>query len=363
MSFSVNVAADVIASTLEGFQHPKDPKDILQHVANKPLLRKLMDAKVEFGSAGPAVGTTTPANVREPVMGALMKDQSGSYAGIAGADVLVFKSSDGAIQTTCPVRWMHAGFQITHEELLYQGVHVSKDNSTKSTADDRAILFDALELKKADYMESIMFNRDQALHLDGTQDAKAIAGIASIIVDDPTLAGQTILGISSANTWWRSVSRTGVGGALPKLAYSKADQTMTETIIHDFRTLTTYGGNPDMAVGGSDAIDAIVREMRAKGMNTVTGWNDKKNNIGVKGIILPNGTELEFDPTLDRLGQSKVILAWDSSKLRLQPQRGEWGKVTNQNQPADQFVMLISTTDRGVLTCKQMDCQYKAVLG
>ena len=361
MAFNVNVAADVIASTLEGFQHPKDPKEILQHCANKPLLRKLMDAKIEFGSAGPASGTTTPANVREPVMGALMRDQPGSYAGIAGADVLTFKSSDGAIQTTCPVRWMHAGFQITHEELLYQGVHVSKDNSTKSTPDDRAILFNALELKRADYMESIMFNRELTLLLDGLQDAKAIAGLQSILSDDPTLAGATTLGISRANIWWRHVARTGVGGALGKLAYSKADQTMTETILHDVRTLRTYGGNPDNWIAGSDAIDALVREARAKGQNTVTGWADKKTNIEVAGIKIGTA-EIEYCPLMDFQGMSKTIFAWDSTKLKLRPQKQEWGKVTNQNQPADQFVMLISTTDRGVLTCNQMDCNYKAVL-
>lgn len=362
MSFSVNVAADVIASTLEGFQNPKDPQEILQHVATKPLLRKLLDAKKEFGSAGPAVGTTTPANVREPVMGALMRDQAGSYAGIAGADVLTFKSSDGAIQTTCPVRWMHAGFQITHEELLYQGVHVSKDNSTKSTPDDRNILFNALELKRADYMESIMYNRELTLLLDGVQDAKAIAGLMSILTDDPAAAGATCLGIARANIWWRHVARTGVGGALGKLAYSKADQTMTETILHDFRTLRTYGGNPNQGIAGSDALDALVREARAKGQLTVTGWADKKTNLDVTGIKIGN-IEFEYCPLLDFQGQSKTLYAWDDTKLKLRPQKGEWGKVTNQNQPADQFVMLISTTDRGVLTCNEMDCNYKAVLG
>ena len=44
------------------------------------------------------------------------------------------------------------------------------------------------------------------------------------------------------------------------------------------------------------------------------------------------------------------------------PQRNQWGKVTHQNQPYDAFVMLLSTTDMGVLTCNQMDSCYKAVM-
>lgn len=355
MAFNVNVAADIIASTLENFNDPKDPKDILQHVLNKPLLRILMNAKLEFAAAGPASGTTSPANLREPVMGKLMKDQPGFYVGISGSDVLAFKSSDGAIQTTFPVRWMHAGFQITHEELMMQGVEINKDNNTKSNGDDRVKLFDALELKKADYMESIMFARNQTLWLDGTQDAKAIGGIKSILTDDPT-AGITG-GINRVNAWWRHIARTGVGGALPKLQYSKADQTLTETINADMRQLQKYGGRINAALAGSDVCDAYEREARAKGLLTQRGWTDATTNVAVKGIKVGD-VEIEYDPTLDDMGESKRIYMWDTSRIRLRPQKKQWGRVTNQNQPADQFVMLMSTTDRGGLTARQLDCGY-----
>lgn len=355
MAFTVSVANSVTADTLEGFLQAKGAEDILQHVANKPLLRALEENKKEFTAAGPASGTTGPANVREPVMGALMKDKPSSYAGISGDDTLVFNSSDGEVQTTCPVRWMHAGFKITHEELMYQGVQIT-NNKTSSTPQDRANLLDVLELRKADYKESILFNRNKTLWLDGTQDAKAIAGIKSIITDDPTMG--TCLGINRAtNTWWRHIARTGVGAALPKLQYSKENQTLTETLNADYLTLCTYGGNPDTWLAGSDIINAIKNELRAKGQNTVTGWKDKRTDLWVKGILLDNH-EIVFDPTLDVIGESKRIYAWDSMHLRLRPQKGQWGKVTPQNQPSDQFVLLTSTTDRGVLTCNQMDCCY-----
>lgn len=358
MAFSVAVAADITAIQLEKYVSPANAADILRHVANKPLLRKLDESKMEFGAAGSAAGTTAPPNVREGVMGALMRDQPGFYAGIAGSDTLVFKSSSGAIQTSCPVRWMHCGFEITHDELLYQGIHVSKDNSTKSTAEDKSKLLELLETRKADYMESLMYSRNRTLWLDGTQDAKAIAGIKSIITDDPTVG--TRLGIDAgANIWWRHVARTGVGGALPKLVYSKDNQTMTETLLQDMRILTTYGGNPDVCLGGSDFCNAIEREARAKGQITMTGWANAKTNVDVKGVKV-GSLEIEYDPTLDQLGESKRCYMWDSNHLHLRPQKMEWGKVTNQNQPADQFVMLISTTDRGTISCNQMDCNYVA---
>lgn len=358
MAFSVSIAADVTASTLEKFFNPKDPKKILQHLLQKPTLRKLLQSKAEFDAAGPAAGSTSPANFREPVQGALMRDQPGFYAGISADDVLAFKSGDGAIQTTCPIRWMHAGWKITHEELMMQGVIISNNNRDVSapTDDDQVKLFDALQTKKADYQESIQYARNNTLWLDGQQDAKAIPGLKSILTDDPT-AGTT-LGISRANVWWRHVADTGVGNAGPKLAYSKADQTLTERLNKVINvTLPLYGGMPDTAVAGSDLIDALIKEMRAKGMNTVTGWEDKFTNVAVTGVRFGR-LNIEFDPTLDLMGEAKRIYIWDSNHLKLRTQKGQWGKVTPQNQPADQFVMLTSTTDRGVLTCNQMDCNY-----
>lgn len=357
MAFTVPVAADVTASTLEKFFNPKDPKKILQHIQNKPLLKKLLDRKEEFDAAGPAAGTTSPANFREPVQGALLRDQPGFYVGIAGASVLSFKSSDGALQTTCPVRWMHAGWQITHEELMYQGVIVTNNNKDVAapTDDDQVKLFNALQLKKADYQESIQYARNNTLWLDGTQDALAMPGMFSILTDDPT-AGVT-LGINRQNVWWRHVADTGIGNANPKLVYSKSDQSLTERLNKVITViLPLYGGKPDKALAGSDLIDALIKEMRAKGMNTVDSWEDNFD-LACTGIRF-KGLDIEFDPTLDLLGRSKRIVIWDSNHLKLRTQKGQWGKVTAQNQPADQFVMLTSTTDRGVLSCNQMDCNY-----
>ena len=358
MAFTVPVAADVTASTLEKFFNPKDPQKILQHLMNKPLLKMLQDEKMEFEAAGPAAGTTSPANFREPVQGALLRDQPGFYVGIAGASVLAFKSSDGAIQTTCPIRWMHAGWQITHEELMFQGVIVTNNNKDVSapTDDDQVKLFNALQVKKADYQESIQYARNNTLWLDGTQDALAIPGMKSILTDDPT-TGVT-LGINRQNVWWRHVADTGVGGANPKLVYSKSDQSLTERLNRVFTViLPLYGGfvRPK-ALAGSDLIDALIKEMRAKGQNSVTGWKDKFD-LEVTGVRFGR-VDIEYDPTLDLLGESKRIYAWDSEHLKMRPQKGQWGKVTAQNQPSDQFVMLTSTTDRGVLTCNQMDCNY-----
>jgi hypothetical protein len=361
MAISAATAADVVASSLENFNNPDDPKLILQGVADKPLLRDLLANKMEFDAAGSGPNATSPANYREPVQFALMRDQPGNYAGWSADDVLAFKASDGALQTTCPIRGMHAGLKINHEELSYQGVTVIDNKAGAPAKNDRVILFKALELKKADYFESLQDGRQKTLWADGTQDAKAIAGIKSIILDDPTAAGNT-LGISRANPRWRNIADTGVGGAGAALSYSKSDHSLTERLNRVILVeVPRYGGRLDTAYAGSDVIDALIKEMQAKGMNTVDGWTDKYTDVAVSGVRFKN-LNIEYDPYLDLIGEAKSIYAWDSRHLKLRPQKNQWGKVTAQNQPYDQFVMLTSTTDRAVLTCRKLDACYKGIM-
>jgi hypothetical protein len=345
MAFTVSKASDLAAFQLEKFIKPTSAKSILRHLQKRPLLRVLEEKKEEYGSG--------KDYVREGVMGALMKNQAGFYVGIEGDDVLAFKASDGGIQTQAPIRWMHAGFMITHDELLDAGIHIV-DGDTKATTEEKLELMKVLDTRLADFGESTAAMRNQMLWRDGTQDAKAIPGIFSILREDPT-AVATVLGISTANTWWRNIAATGVGGADPKLVYSKADQTLTEGLDHYFTQLCRYGGEPNVWLAGSDFVDMVKREARAKGQLTVTGWSDAKTGILVKGIQVDKYS-IEYDPTLDDLGFEKRCVCFDSNHLRLRPQKMEWGKITNQNQPNDQFVMLKSVTDRGALSANQLDC-------
>lgn len=359
MAFTIAIATNIAAEILEGYQRPKNPKDALLRVANKPLLRILMASQEPYGSAGWAAGadlTSADTNIREYILGDQMKSQSGFYHGTRGDGLLTFKSSTGGVQTICPVGHAHAGWSITHDELNAAGIHVTNNRATTTTA-ERNVLIDFLETRKAEYLESIDYMRNKTLFLDGTQDPDVYAGLKSILVDDPTAAGNT-LGVSRNNIWWRHVADTGVGGAGAKPQYSKANQTLSERIISVFKyDLPTFGGRPDACIAGRDICDALDREARAKGTLVEYGWADKMTNLAVKGIKFGD-LAVEHEPLLDEQGESKRLYAWDTRRLRLRPQREEWGKVIAQNQPPDQLVMLTSTLDRAAMTCRQMDCNY-----
>ncbi len=317
-----------------------------------------MASKEDYGSAGWAPGadlTTADTNIREYVLGDQVKSQAGFYHGIRGDGTLVFKSSPGGVQTTCPSGHAHGGWSITHDEVNAAGVHVTNNNATTTTA-ERNVLIDFLETRKAEYLEAIDYKREETLLLDGTQDADIYPGLLSILTDDPT-AGTT-LGISRANVWWRHIADTGVGGAGAKPQYSKANQTLSERIISVFKyALPRYGGRANACIAGRDMCDALDREARAKGTLVEYGWADKMTDINVKGVKFGD-LAIEYCPLLDEKGMSKRLYAWDTRRLRLRPQAQEWGKVIAQNQPPDQLVMLTSTLDRAALTCRQMDCNY-----
>lgn len=345
MAFNVAVAADMTAIQLRKYVAPDNAEDIFQHIQDKPLLVRLQEKAKEFGSG---------ANyVSEGVMGALMYLKPGFYVGISGSDVLVFKSSDGALQSQNQIGWGHCGLQITRDELLQQGVLLTQ-GKTKTTTEEKGKLLELLDTRSADFSVSAKIARNTMVWGDGTADAKLMPGLRAIIVDDPT-AVQVVCGISTANTWWRNISATGVGGADPKLVYSKADQTLTERLSSYDRQLRRYGGNPDSWFAGSDFCDGVERESRAKGMNTVTGWYDKKTNIKVKGVMVGE-YEIIYDPTLDDLGMSKRCYCFDSERTRLRPQKGQWASIEDRPEPTDQFIISKSMTDRGAMTCRQMDC-------
>jgi len=345
MAFTVADLTDNAVFLLDKFKRNKKPEDIIIHTRNKPLLRKLLDGKEEYGSG--------KDNFSEPVQGALMSDTAGMYAGVQGDDTLTFTGPANAVDTAFPFRMMWAGLQMTRDDLMKHGIDVVPNSmNLQFTAEDANKLADFMGTKQRDFEESKAVSRNAMLWGDGTGDTKAIAGLQSIITLDPT-AG-TCGGISRASGWWQHIARTGVGGALPKVSYSKAGQTLTATLDTDFRNLGVYGAVTDVWLAGGDYIDAVKSEMRAAGQQTVTGWADSKTGILIKGIKV-GSYEIEHDPTLDLLGFSKRLYAFPSSAIKLRPMKGHWDRNEARNEPADQLLYLIGTIDRGTLSQNQPD--------
>ena len=103
----------------------------------------------------------------------------------------------------------HAGISVTLTELKKDGISVTDSTTSNSVTNhsgrDKTVLVNLFQDKLDDMLEGYSRGMNDLLYGDGTADANALAGIRSIIVDDPSATGTTVGGLSTVtNTWWRN---------------------------------------------------------------------------------------------------------------------------------------------------------------
>lgn len=265
-------------------------------------------------------------------------------------------------------REMHIGIEVTHTELKQDGISVGEGGETSNhSGRDATALVNLWENKLFDFGERYSRSLNDLLWGDGTADAKAIAGIRSMLVANPTSGTVGNIDRSvQANKFWRNRARTAayaaaVGGnaALDghggdKVTSSTANGGALWQILQvEQRQLRRYGGQPDMFFAGSDFIGALETEMRANGYYRQSGF--KGSQDGAMGPVLFDGTTIQYDPSLDDLGLSKRGYWFDSRHIYLMKMQGEWRKVHTPSRPVDQFVLNRSITSTGQLVAQQLN--------
>jgi hypothetical protein len=190
------------------------------------------------------------------------------------------------------------------------------------------------------------------LYGDGTADAKAIAGIRSIVKDAPASAG-TIGGIDHvANTWWRNRSSLAI-------ATTSGGQELIALLHSEIRQLRKFGGKPSLAVCGSLFLDRLATELRANGNYSQTGFSGKQD-ISV-GEISYQGITFKYDPELDDLtitgkNPDKRCYIIDPSKMYLSYMEGEKMKKHSPARPHTSYVFYKAITTTAVLCASQVNC-------
>lgn len=256
----------------------------------------------------------------------------------------------------------HIGIGVTLTELKNDGITVvdslNSDDVKHNRGREQTALANILEDKLEDMAEGYARGMNSLLWGDGTSDAKALAGIRAFIKDAPSGVGQTCGGIAqdaAANSWWRNrvnlaVTTTATGDELMELLNS------------EFRQLTRYGGKPDLALCGSDFMERLHKELRARGQFSQQGFS-RGADIKV-GDITFGGVVFKYDPTMDDIGTTlggatdftKRCYIIDTSKLGLHYMEGEKMKKHSPARPHDQYVFYKALTTTGVLAAKQLNC-------
>lgn len=253
-----------------------------------------------------------------------------------------------------PWKLLHAGINFSMHELLKVGISIvdtaTGEGENNHSGSERQILANLLDDKIEDMMEGMERGFQTMYWRDGTQDAKAIPGITSFILDDPTSA-TVVAGIDqSANTWWRNRASLAIANTT---AAAAADQNLVTKLQSEFRQLRRYGGRPDLFLAGSAFIEQLERELRAKGNYTLEGWATKKAiDISVADVNF-KGLTIQYDPTLDDLSKSKYGYVLDTRTIYPMVMSGEDMKKHNPARPENKYVFYRAMTYVGGLICNQ----------
>lgn len=340
MALGLVVAQDLAAAILI---HYERGKAMLQTQQEKPLVKLMNENKKEF-----AAGLS---QIAENIQGTVMSDTPGFLQGYTEDDALNFNQAQNILQAKYPWKEVAASLIITFTELKKNGVTITDGQGESDHAGrDIDIITDTLENRLMDFDESWDRTINFMMWQDGTQDAKKMPGLLSLITDTPNQG--TIGGLNSATYWWWQ-HRALVGNN--KITASGTDQTLTRRLRSEIRQLMRFGSKPTNILCGSSALDALELEVQEKGIYTQEGFaNEGKNDIGMAKIRMRGVGTFEYDPTLDDLGYSKRMYFLDMKKgPRLRPMAQEDGKVMTPERPYQYMVFLHTKTWTGAMDMRQ----------
>jgi hypothetical protein len=342
MSFTAQELQNISAAALDFFI--KGPA-LKQFVQERPLLSRLTSKQKTFSGGKGGISIPIKGQANKYLQGYSHDDRVG-FSNPANIKRAVFNWFE-----------LHAGISFTQTELKKDGLSMSDSNSLDDGTQahskrDLHVLTGLLDDKLDDMAEGWAIDFNLMLWLDGTQDAKAVPGILSMITDNPTVG--TVGTIDRAvNPFFRNRALVGAN----KIVASAPNQTLTRTLRSEVRQLRRFGGRPNFILCGSQFLDALELEVQEKGIYTQQGFvKNGTTDIGLPSISMQGVGDFVYDPTLDDLGLSKRSYVMDDKHIRLYVMEGEDKKVHNPYRPADQYVVFQATTWTGGLTGDMYNC-------
>lgn len=308
----------------------------------KPLLREMTNNAGTFPSG--------KENITVRVKGQYTTE----IEGFEGDDSVGYGNPANIKTAAYPWKNIHWGIKVTMDELKKDGITISDTTDgtgeQRHTGREKTALANLLDDKIEDMKEGAERGLNLMYWLDGSQDAKVIPGIQSFIVDDPT-AALSVAGIDqsiSANSWWRNRANLSINvGSTP------SDNVLINFLKTEMRQLRRYGSPKHIALCGSDFLDQLEEEIRAKGNYTLDGWA-KSGSIDVDmADVVMKKMAFEYDPTLDDLGYADRCYILDRNVIKPINMEGEYMKRHSPARPADKYVIYRAVTLTGGLVCRQ----------
>jgi hypothetical protein len=208
MAFTAGEVANIANSALDFYYNRGDT--FKQSIQSKPFLKWAESSAKSFpggkGSISLSIkGDYGAGGVNDKVVG------------YTHNDTVAFYTPANIKRANFPWREHHIGLTLTHTELKVDGISVTDDEGngtglSKHSDREVTVLVNLLQDKLEDFGEQYARSMNTLLWGDGTGDAKALAGMRSIILAVPNTG--TTGGLDRvANTWWRNKAATAAFGA------------------------------------------------------------------------------------------------------------------------------------------------------
>ena len=340
MPFTANELANISNSLLD--YHVRGPA-MSQVLQDRPLFKKLMGAQKTFPGGQGLITKAVKGQYTTSVQG-FTHDDEVTYANPANTRRMSAKWYE-----------VHAGISLTATELKMAGISLTDsmnfDGTSNHSEQELIQLTNVLNEKIDDMMEGFARSFTEMLWRDGTQDAKAVPGVRSFILDAPAAAGSTFGIDRVANAWWRNRAQLGIDVSTP------SNLNLVTKLQQEFRQLRRFGGKPDLFLCGSDFLDAFEKELRSKGNFTLEGWARGGTIDASVADVSFKGLMLQYDPHLDDLGLSKYGYVFDTKHLFLNVMDGEDRKIHTPARPPEKYVLFRAITWTGALLCDQLNAQ------
>ncbi len=319
-------------------------KTLSQTTQDKPLLQWLRSGQKTFASGN--------LQISEPVQFVYMQDTAGFIQGFSEDDSINFNQASNILRAVYNWKEVIASLIITWTELLKDGISIMDDSKggSKKEHSDVAVtrITGILENRMDDFGESWARGTNSMFWQDGSQDAKQVPGILSLLPDVTATGVTGGLNRATYAQWRHRVNLT--------LQPSAQNSSLIQFYNSELVQLKRFGGKPNKALMGSAHWDALRLELFAKGYFTQTGFQGQQaTELGMGGIHITGLGKFEYDPTLDMLGLSKRCYIMDGRRIRLRPMEMEDNKVLTPERPYQYLVFLHSMKWTGALECTQLN--------
>ena len=327
-------------------------KPIDEIARERPLLSKLMSKKKTFPGG------------KQYITEQVRYKYDSNFQWYFGDDTVDYNRKDTVKQTQFPWAGAHDGFSLNEDLLLANGITVT-DNAGPSTNSGAEMLQltnlfeENIETLRLGFEESL----DYDLHLDGSQNAKSIAGLDLLVSLDPTTG--TVGGIDrSTSPWWRSNRQAGVAAA-----------ELVNSMEAMWRDCTLNGGRPDFIIAGANFVDAFrdaAKDEIARYTIVKTSGGNAQLDPSIEAAATSTGLHFQqvpivWDPTFevmdaDSAGSSATVAYSDrcyflnTKHITMRPASGHDMIARKPERAATDYIWYWGLTFKGALTMNRSNC-------